>query len=80
MPPNSSDVLRYSPPRNLKLVGIAAVGIAAVVVGVGVASRLHANREAQEATKAQTETTVTLVAAKADNAAANLTLPARLEA
>jgi RND family efflux transporter MFP subunit len=80
MPPNSPDVLRYSPPRNLKLAGFAVVGIAVVVVGVQVASRLRANHQAKEASKAQAETSVTLVSAKPDTAPTTLTLPARVEA
>lgn len=80
MPPNSSDVLRYTPPRNLKPIGLAVLGVAALVVAAGVVSRLHADQEARAVTKALAEPTVTLVTAKLDDAPTTLTLPAQLQA
>jgi RND family efflux transporter MFP subunit len=80
MPPNSPDVLRYTPPRNLKLIGLIALAIAAVVVVLGVISRVRADQDVRTWTRAQTTATVALVAAKADNAPSSLTLPAQLQA
>ncbi len=80
MPPNSSDVLRYTPPRNLKLIGLIVLVIAAVVVVLGVISRVRADQDVKQWTQAQLTPTVTLVTAKADTAAINLTLPAQLQA
>jgi RND family efflux transporter MFP subunit len=81
MPPNSShEVLSYQAPRNLKLIGIVAVGIAAVVVVLGVMSRTHSDKEVKTWTKDQQIPTVTLAPAVADTAAASLTLPAQLQA
>jgi RND family efflux transporter MFP subunit len=80
MPPNSSDVLRYTPPRNLKLVGLIALVVAAGVVVVGVIGRVHADQRERVWNKDQQVATVTLVAAKADAAPSSLTLPAQLQA
>ena len=80
MPPNSRDVLAYAPPRNLKLVGLAAAGVAAVVVVVGVLSRMHATQDVKQWTSDQIVPTVTLVTAKADTAPQTLTLPAQVQA
>lgn len=80
MPPNSHDALHYAPPRNLKLIGLIALAVAAVVVVFGVISRVRADQGVRQWTKAQTVPTVTLVTAKADTAATNLTLPAQLQA
>ena len=80
MPPNSHDVLRYAPPRHLKLIGLIALVIAAVVVVLGVISRVRADQGVRAWTTAQATPTVSLVTAKADSAPATLTLPAQLQA
>ena len=80
MPPNNSDMLRYSPPRNLKLIGLTALAAAAVVVVVGVISRVRADQGVRVWTQAQAVPTVSLVTAKPDNAPSTLTLPAQLQA
>jgi RND family efflux transporter MFP subunit len=80
MPPNSPDVLRYRAPRNLKLVGLIALVIAAAVVVLGLISRVRADQGVRAWTQAQTTPTVSLVAAKADTAPSSLTLPAQLQA
>ena len=80
MPPNSSDMLRHTPPRNLKLVGLIVLAVAAVVVVLGVISRVRADQGSRAWTQAQSVATVTLVTAKADTAPSSLTLPAQLQA
>jgi RND family efflux transporter MFP subunit len=80
MPPNSPDVLRYTPPRNLKLIGLIVLVVAAAVVVVGVIGRVRADQGVRAWTTAQATPTVSLVTAKADNAPATLTLPAQLQA
>ena len=80
MPPNSPEALRYQAPRNLKLIGLIAVALAAAVVILGLISRVRADQGVKTWTKAQEVPTVTLVAAKADTAPATLTLPAQLQA
>jgi len=80
MPPNSPDVQRYTAPRNLKLIGLIALAVAATVVVLGVISRVHANQNVVQESKRQETPTVTLVTARADVAASSLTLPAQLQA
>ena len=80
MPPNSHDILSYQPPKRLKLAGVVAVAIAAVVVVMGVLTRVHATQDGEQSIQAQQVRTVNLVVAKADAAPANLTLPAQLQA
>ncbi|HEY4030048.1 MAG TPA: efflux RND transporter periplasmic adaptor subunit [Caulobacteraceae bacterium] len=80
MPPNSSEALRYQAPRNLKLLGLIALAVAAGVVILGVISRVHADQGVRTWTKAQELPTVSLVEAKADTAPGTLTLPAQLQA
>jgi len=80
MPPNSPEVLRYKAPSNLKLVGLAAVAVAAGVAVVGTISRVHADRSVKRWTHEQLVPTVGLVVAKADTAPQTLTLPAQIQA
>lgn len=80
MPPNSPNVLAHTPPRNLKLVGLIALCVAAVVVVVGVVSRVRADQDVKQWTREQLVPTVTLVTAKADAAPQTLTLPAQVQA
>jgi RND family efflux transporter MFP subunit len=80
MPPNSSDVLRYTPPRNLKLVGLIVLLVAAAVVVIGVIRGVRADQSVKAATAAQATPSVTLVTAKVDTAPTTLTLPAQLQA
>ena len=80
MPPNSSDMLRHTPPRHLKLIGLVAMAAAAAVLVLGVIRGVRAAPGARAWTQAQSVATVTLVVAKADTAPSTLTLPAQLQA
>jgi RND family efflux transporter MFP subunit len=80
MPPNSSDVLRYTPPRNLKLIGLIVLAVAALVVALGVIGRIRADHGVRVWTQAQATPTVNVVVAKADSTPSTLTLPAQLQA
>ena len=80
MPPNSSDVLRYTPPRSLKLIGLIVLAVAAAVVVLGMISRVRSDQGVRASTLAQATPTVTLITAKADSAPSTLTLPAQLQA
>jgi RND family efflux transporter MFP subunit len=80
MPPNSSDVLRYTPPRNLKRIGLVLLAVAAGVVVVGAMARVRNDQSVSKWTREQRLPTVGLVTAKADNAPSTLTLPAQLQA
>lgn len=80
MPPNSPDVLRYTPPRNLKLIGLVVLAAAGAVVVVVSVNKVRAGQSVSKWTEAQTLPTVSLVAAGADTAPSTLTLPAQLQA
>ena len=80
MPPNSSDVVRYSAPRNLKLIGLIVLVVAAAVVVFQVVSRSRGDAGVRKWTAAQALPSVTLVTAQADAASSTLTLPAQLQA
>ena len=80
MPPSESEVLRYAPPRGLRLAAVAAVILVAVVVTVGVLSRVHANQSLKAASADQTITAVELVQARLEKAAQDLVLPADVQA
>jgi RND family efflux transporter MFP subunit len=81
MPPNNqADVLHYAPPRQLKLAGLIALLVAAVVVVFGLVSRARSTHEVKQWTTQQLVPSVQLVSAKADTAAQTLTLPATLAA
>jgi type VI protein secretion system component VasK len=80
MPPNNRDVLAHTPPRNLRLVLVIALAVAAVVVVLGMISRVRADQGVKQWTQAQATPTVTLVTAEADTTPSVLTLPAQLEA
>jgi RND family efflux transporter MFP subunit len=80
MPRNSSDVLHYSAPRNLKLIGLIVLAAAAAVVVVGAVSRVRSDAGVRKWTTAQAVPTVSLVTAGADTAPSTLTLPAQLQA
>ena len=80
MPPNSPNILAHTPPRNLKLIGLIALGVAAVVVAIGLISRVRADQDVKQWTREQLVPTVTLVTAKADSAPQVLTLPAQVQA
>jgi RND family efflux transporter MFP subunit len=76
MQPSSREVLQYKPPRRLKA-ALAAVGVVlAVLVVVGVASRMWADHGRKQAARAGGVPTVEVVTARADKAARDLVLPA----
>jgi len=81
MPPNSSsDVLHYTAPTRLKLVGLIAAGVFALIVVLGLVSRVRADHSVKQWTHDQIVPTVQLVSAKADTAPQSLTLPADVQA
>jgi RND family efflux transporter MFP subunit len=58
--PEPIDALRHTPPRHLKLAGVAAVGVAALVVVVGLVARVHADQALKTWTHEQAVPTVAL--------------------
>jgi RND family efflux transporter MFP subunit len=80
MQPDKDTILRYTPPRRLKLYGIIAACIAAGVVVLGIASRLHASTEVADWTDAQAIPTVKIINLAASTEQRGLTLPGDVQA
>jgi RND family efflux transporter MFP subunit len=77
--PDPIDALGHSPPRHLKLAGVGAVCVAAVVVVVGLVTRVHADQELKTWTHAQAIPTVSL-ATVAGGGHRDLVLPGDVQA
>lgn len=69
-----------TPRRGLKLAGLTAATIAALVVAVGLTSRASGHARLKQWTEAQATPSVSVISPSGDGAAAALQLPARLEA
>jgi RND family efflux transporter MFP subunit len=78
--PDQPDVLRYQPPRRLKTIGLIALGVAAVIVVLGVLSRVHANQTLSAWTARQGEPVVTLVNLNGAGGPDALVLPGDVQA
>jgi RND family efflux transporter MFP subunit len=75
-----TDALRRAPPRNLKLVGVAAAAIALAIVAVGVLSRVHANQTLKTWTDVQAVPTVTVILPETSGGQQTLVLPGDVQA
>jgi multidrug efflux pump subunit AcrA (membrane-fusion protein) len=73
------DMLRHKPPRRLKMIGLAALGVAAIVVGVGVISRVRADQSLAAWTDDQAVPVVKLIDVSAA-AGGTLVLPGAIQA
>ena len=80
MQQSNREVLRYEPPRGLKLAAVVAVVAIAGIVAVGVITRVHADQGLKQTIADQAIPTVQLVPAKVDRAAQDLVLPADVQA
>jgi RND family efflux transporter MFP subunit len=78
--PDSPDMLRYTPPRRLKLVGTIAAAAAVLVVVVGIVTRVTASREVDKWTDANALPTVSVIDLDATGKAGNLSLPGNIQA
>ena len=78
--PDSDDKLRYTPPRRLKLAGIVAAVVAALVVAVGLIGRVVADQNVAAWTDAQALPTVKVINLAADESRGVLVLPGDIEA
>lgn len=78
--PDPAAVLRYTPPKNLKVIGVAAVCGAAVIVAIGLIGRVHADANVKAWTNEQTIPMVKLIDLKASNADGALVLPGDIQA
>jgi membrane fusion protein, multidrug efflux system len=78
--PDGADLLRYVPPRRLKVAGIVAVCVAALVIAVGLLSRLLDNRAVASWTDAEAIPTVKVIDLAATSDGSELMLPGDVEA
>lgn len=75
-----ADILRYKTPRHLRMTGIAAVLIAAAVVALGIAGRVHANQELGAWTAAQAIPVVDVISLSSQTGTRSLVLPGDIRA
>src|ERR1700761_2236434 len=78
--PDSSDMLRFTPPPRLKLVGIIAAVVAVLVIVIGLVTRVTASHEVGAWTDANALPAVSVINLAANNKAGDLTLPGNVQA
>src|SRR5580704_923622 len=78
--PDQADVLRYQPPRRLRLIGLIALGVAVLIVILGLISRVYANQTLSAWTARQGEPVVNLVDLKGNGGPDALVLPGDVQA
>ncbi len=78
--PEEQDMLRYAPPARLRLAGFIAAGVVAVVVVVGLVTRVTASHEVGEWTDANALPVVSVISLDANKKAGDLTLPGNVQA
>lgn len=74
------DMLRYTPPRRLKLAGIVAAAVVAVVVVTGLITRVTAERSVEAWTDANALPVVNVINLSGGGQASDLTLPGNVQA
>ncbi|HEX3664612.1 MAG TPA: efflux RND transporter periplasmic adaptor subunit [Rhizomicrobium sp.] len=77
---DTSDPLRYQPPRRLKIIGIVAVCVAALIALVGIVSRVMANREVHNWGEANALPIVSTVNLNTNGKEGQLVLPGNVQA
>jgi RND family efflux transporter MFP subunit len=78
--PDPSEILRYAPPRRLKAAGIVALCVAALLIALGLITRVRADQRLATWTNAQVVPTVKVVSPKMDGGPGDLVLPGDIEA
>jgi RND family efflux transporter MFP subunit len=78
--PDDQEMLRYTPPKRLRLAGIVAVCIAALVVVVGVITRVTADRSVAAWTDTNALPVVSVINLGQAEKAGDLTLPGNVQA
>jgi RND family efflux transporter MFP subunit len=73
-------MLRYVPPRRLKLIGIGAVVVVALVVVTGIVTRVTASRDVAQWTDANAEPAVSVINLAANHDNGSLVLPGTVQA
>jgi RND family efflux transporter MFP subunit len=75
-----AQILRFTPPPRLKLIGIVALCVAGIVVVVGLVSRWYTGRELAAWTQAQAIPTVSVISLVSANGDRALVLPGNIQA
>jgi RND family efflux transporter MFP subunit len=78
--PDQNPLLHYTPPARLRLVGIVAVVVIALIVVVGLITRVTASHEVGTWTDANALPTVSVINLAANTKAGNLALPGNVQA
>jgi membrane fusion protein, multidrug efflux system len=78
--PDQPNPLRYVAPPRLKTIGLAALGLGAAIVALGVISRASADQGLASWTNAQAVPTVTVVSLNAGGGPSSLVLPGDVQA
>jgi len=78
--PDEQDMLHYTPPARLRLAGIIAVAVIALVVVIGLVTRVTASHEVSEWTDENALPAVSVISLDADKKAGDLTLPGNVQA
>lgn len=78
--PDTQDMLRYTPPARLRLAGLVAAAIIALVIVVGFVTRVTASREESQWTDANALPAVSVINLAANTKTGNLTLPGNVQA
>jgi RND family efflux transporter MFP subunit len=78
--PDNHDMLRYTQPKRLKLAGIVAVCVAALVIVVGIITRVTADRSVAAWTDANALPVVSVINLAQAGKTGNLTLPGNVQA
>jgi RND family efflux transporter MFP subunit len=78
--PDNPDMLRYTPPPRLKLIGIIAACAAVVIVVVGLVTRVFASREVGAWTDANALPTVSVINLAAPGKPGDLVFPGNIQA
>jgi RND family efflux transporter MFP subunit len=78
--PDQPEILRYAPPRRLKAVGIVVLCVAALLIALGLITRVRADQRLATWTNAQVIPTVKVVSPKADGGPGDLLLPGDIQA
>jgi multidrug efflux system membrane fusion protein len=75
-----SDILRHTPPRRLKLMGVVALAGALITVALGVIDRVEANQRLKDWTSARAVPVVHVISLASDADAGALVLPGAIQA
>ena len=78
--PDNQDMLRYVPPRRLKLAGLVAACVAVLVIVVGVITRVTADRSVAAWTDTNVLPVVSVINLDQAGKAGDLTLPGNVQA